>query len=178
MAAAPAMGTAPSAPGSPGGDDDENTHNDSDVMNRELGISKDNAKKIAVDGEMIVSHRPLTNLPGQKFLASAPIFVQVQKVYPDGSADVKVMFSMCNKEKIKNLDGMSEYTGPVDDLQAHMSKGELDKIRLGGFEGAAGGAGGGAPPGGDPMGGGAPPGAPPGGPPGAPPPMPGAPGGM
>lgn len=155
--AAPAMGTAPSAPDAP---DDNNTHNDSDVMRREFGISKKDYNNVSVNGEMLSSNYVLRNLPNQKFIMGGIIPVQVNKVLPDGSAQVSVKFSLGNAEKAVNLDGLTKYQGPIEDLDTRMSKMELDKLRLGALEK---GAGAGGMPGGDPMGGGAPPGGMPGG---------------
>lgn len=159
--AAPAMGTGPTAPNTSPDDPDDGTHYDSDVANREFDISPEEADKISLEGEMITCFRPPTNIPQQQFIASAPIFLQVVKNYPDGSKDVKVMFSLCNRQKLKHLDGVHQYHGPVEDIDAHVTKGELDQIKYGAFK-----SGGGAPGMGMPAGGmGAPPGvgAPPGG---------------
>lgn len=173
--AAPAMGAGPGAPASPGKsptEPDPNTHYDSSVFNREFGISDQDADKaIGQEGEMVLCTEPPTGLPQQPFIASAPIMLRVDKPYPDGSKDVTVMFTLSNKEKLMTHSG-HKYTGPVKDISnIHLTKGELDRIRVGPMKsggGAGGGAGGpgGAPPGGP---GGAPP--PPGGPAGGAPPM-------
>lgn len=158
------MGGAPGAPPSPDSkksptEPDPGTQYDGDVLRRELDIEKDDADTVEMIGEMIPCFEPPTGLPHQDFIASAPIFLQVQKSYPDGSKDVRVMFSLSNKSKLKLQDGKTEYKGEVKDIDnVHITKEELDRIKIGPMKSGGGGGGMG-------MGGGmgAPPGAPPGG---------------
>lgn len=145
MSAAPALGSAPSAPDTP-------TKYDASVGDREFGISPETRDAIDVDGTYLTSFQPLT-IPGHGMKASAPITIQILKKYSDGSANVRVMYTLANREKLQNVNG-SKYEGPVEDKDTYMSKQTLDTIRLKPLEN--GGAGGipsapGGPPGG-PMG--------------------------
>ena len=152
---------------------------DSSIGDRELGISPEDRKDINDHGEFIMSFQPLV-FPGHGIIASAPLVLQIVKQYPDRSADVKVMYTLSNREKLQNADG-SKFNGQVEDKPAHMSRQELDRVRLDPFsKGAMGGQMGGPmqPPGGP---GGMPPGMPPGSPPGGGMPTampPGSPGGF
>lgn len=126
MEAAPSTGSAPSAPSTP-----DKTY-DVSVGDRELGIAPETRDAIDVDGEFITSHQPL-KIPGHGINASAPITIQILKKYPDGSAEVKVMYSLANKEKLQNPNG-SKYIGPIEDKITHMPKQMLDNIRLRPFD--------------------------------------------
>lgn len=127
MTAVPAGGAMPSAPMSP-----DNKKSDISVGDREFGISPTERDTIDVDGEFITSHQPL-KIPGHGIYASAPISLQILKKYGDGSAEVKVMYSLANKEKLQNPNG-SKYSGPIEDKETYMPKRMLDNIRLKPFD--------------------------------------------
>lgn len=133
--AAPFMGDNP-APSSP-----DNKKYDVSVGDREFGISPDERKTIDLHGEFIMSYQPLT-IPGHNVIASAPIPLQIMKKFPDGSAKVKVMYSMTNPEKLMNLN-RTKHQGPVEDQVTYLSKKQLDKIQLSPFGMAGAGMGGG-----------------------------------
>ncbi len=143
MSAAPTLGAAPSSPDAP------NKKFDVSVGDREMDISPEERDTIDVDGAFITSFEPFT-IPGHGIKASAPITLQILKKYPDGSAEVKVMYSLANRQKLQTLNG-TRYEGPVKDQNTHMSKQTLDHIRLRPLDNQAGSAGGVPPaPGGPP----------------------------
>jgi hypothetical protein len=137
--AAPAAGGTPSSPDNPG------TKNDASVGDMELDISKDDRDTIDRQGEFITSLKPLY-FKSHGIKAAPPIFLQILQKYDDGSARVKIMYSLCNKRKLRTSEG--EPLQNAQDQEAFLSRQELDDIRLGAFDPAAagGGMGGGMPP--------------------------------
>jgi hypothetical protein len=127
-AAAPATGGA-AAPTDP------NKTFDISVADREFDIDPATRDRIDVEGEMLSSYEPL-EFPGHGIRASAPMFLRIDKKFPDGSADVTVMYSMSNRQKLRNPDG-TKYNGAVKDIPAHIPKAILDRIRLRPFDSPA-----------------------------------------
>jgi hypothetical protein len=153
---APAMGSSPQAPAEP------EKNFDVGVPDQELDIDKATRDTVDVAGEMIVSNEPI-EFPGHGIKAAPPIFIRIDRKHPDGSADVTVMYSMCNRQKLRNVNGF-KFEAPVADKPAHLPKQQLDRIRLKVFDQPMGGMTGAPPPGGP--GGMSPPGGGMGGPPG------------
>lgn len=131
--AAPAAGTAPSAPDNPA------TKNDASVGDMEMDISKDDRDAIDQNGEFITSFKPLY-FKSHGIKAAPPISVQILEKLPDGGAKVRIMYSMCNKRKLRTSEGLPLQTAPQDQ-DAYLSRQELDDIRLAPFAPADGGAG-------------------------------------
>jgi hypothetical protein len=141
--AAPTAGAAPASPDNPG------KKNDASVGDMELDISKDDRDTVDQQGEFITSLKPLY-FKSHGIKAAPPIFLQVLQKYDDGSARVKIMYSLCNKRKLRTSEGEPLQIAPQDQ-EAFLSRQELDDIRLGAFDqsaagGGMGGAMGGMPP--------------------------------
>jgi hypothetical protein len=108
---------------------------DNSIGDREQNISPEERDAIDVDGEMLISNEPLV-FDKHGIRASAPMYLQITKKYPDHSADVMVKYTLSNKQKLMNLDG-SRYLGTVTDKMAHLPKNVLDRIRLKAFDSQA-----------------------------------------
>jgi hypothetical protein len=137
---APAMGSSPPSPAEP------EKNFDIGVPDQELDIDKATRDTVDVAGEMITSNEPI-EFPGHGIKAAPPIFLRIDRKHSDGSADVTVMYSMCNRQKLRNTNGF-KFAATVADKPAHLSKQQLDKIRLKVFDQPAGGMMGTPPPGG------------------------------
>lgn len=125
------MGSDTAGPTSPEGDKSY----DGRVADREFGISPDERNAIDLHGEMLRSDKPL-QIPGHPELNSAPIFIQILKKYPDGSAHVKVKTSLSNRQKtlVPNGGDPIHLKNQGAEPEIRLSRDILDQIRYGSLE--------------------------------------------
>lgn len=142
--AAPAMDgpTSPPVPGS----EDSGTHNDSRVLNKELGISDEDA--VEVDRTKTFLCNEEIEFPEDGVVVLPPIDVRIEPI--DDENMFKLTVYATNPRKIQDMNG-NDYQGDKLEFTKEVNKEYVEAIKAQGW-----GSGGGMPGMGSPMGGGPP----------------------
>jgi len=141
--AAPTMG--PSAPPVPGEDDNNATHDDSRVLDKEMDIDPEARKE--ADASMTFTCHAVIDFPEHGLKAMPPTEVTMFPL-DDGNYEITVLYDGgTNSQKLQDMNG-NDYHGEVKDLKRVVSKAFAEFLKSHAWKAAFGGGGGM-----DPMGG-------------------------